>query len=164
MSYLVASGEGEAVVMGGLGVVHKLSGLETGGSFSVVEHPIAPGVLAAPPHTHEREDEFSLVVEGEIGVQIGNEEFTAGRGAYVLKPRGVSHTFWNPGPGAARVVEIISPAGFERYFDEIAEVIAAASGGPPDFGRISEIAGSYGLIFHMDRMPALMERHGVELR
>jgi hypothetical protein len=61
-------------------------------------------------------------------------------------------------------MEIISTAGFERYFGEIAEVIAAASGGPPDFERISEIAGDYDLTFHMDQMPALMERHGVELR
>lgn len=163
-SPLVTPYEGETVLTGGIGVVHKLSGQDTGGSFSVVEHPIEAGALAAPPHTHTNEDEYSLVLEGEIGVLIGGEEFQAGPGAYALKPRGVPHTFWNPGPGSARIVEIISPAGFERYFDEIAEVISAAAGGEPDFARISEIAGRYGLIFHMEQMPELMERHNVGLR
>lgn len=163
-SLLVMPQEGETVLMGGLGVIHKLSGFDTGESFSVVEHPIEAGVLAAPPHTHANEDEYSLVLEGEIGVLIGDEEFRAGPGAYVLKPRGVPHTFWNPGPDPSRIVEIISPSGFERYFDEITRVISAAAGGQPDFARISEIAGRYGLVFHMEQMPELMERHNVELR
>lgn len=159
---LIGAGEGEVVLSGGFGVVRKLSGRDTGGAFSIVEHPMEPGVLGAPPHTHENEDEYSLVVEGEIGVVIGDEEFVAGTGAYVSKPRGVPHAFWNPGPGPARVVEIISPAGFERYFDELVEVLS--SGGPPDFAKISEVAGRYGMTFHPERMPELMERHGLELR
>lgn len=59
--------------------------------------------------------------EGEIGVLMGEQTFKAAAGAYVLKPRGVPHTFWNPGPEPARVLEIISPAGFEGYFEELAE-------------------------------------------
>ena len=77
----------------------------------------------------------------------------------MLKPRGVLHAFWNPGP--ARVLEIISPAGFERYFEELAGVLSAD--GPPDLDRISEIAGRYGLAFHMERVPELLERHGQRL-
>jgi mannose-6-phosphate isomerase-like protein (cupin superfamily) len=74
------------------------------------------------------------VIEGEIGVRTGREEFRAGAGSHVLKPRGVHHAFWNPGPEPARILEIISPAGFERYFEELAGVLSA--GGPPDLGRI----------------------------
>ncbi len=124
-----------------------------------MEHPLEPGVLGAPPHTHSDEDETSFVIEGEIGVLIGEEELRAGAGSYVLKPRGVPHAFWNPGPEPARVLEIISPAGFERYFEELAGVLSA--GGPPDLGRISEVAGRYGLTFHMERVPDLLERHGL---
>ncbi len=111
---VVAAGEGEVVLAGGFGVVGKVSGKQTGGAFSIVEHPLEPGVLGAPPHAHANEDETSFVIEGEIGVMIGEEEFRAGAGSYVLKPRGVPHAFWNPGPEQARILEIISPAGFER--------------------------------------------------
>jgi len=158
---VVAAGEGEVVLRGGFGVVGKVSGAETGGAFSVVEHPLEPGVLGAPPHTHANEDETSFVVEGEIGVLIGGEEFRAGAGSYVLKPRGVPHAFWNPGRKPARVLEIISPAGFERYFEELAVVLSA--GGPPDLGRISEIADRYDLTFHMEQVPGLLKRHDLRL-
>ncbi len=158
---VIGPGEGVPVIEGGLGVVLKLSGVETGDSFSIVEHPMEPGVLAAPPHTHANEDEFSFVVEGTVGVLMGEEVYEAGPGSYVLKPRGVPHTFWNAGPEPARIVEIISPAGFERYFEELAEVLSA--GGPPDVARIEEIAGRYGLTFHWERMAELSERYGVGL-
>ena len=158
---VVAAGEGEVVLSGGFGVVGKVSGSQTGGAFSIVEHPLEPGVLGAPPHIHANEDETSFVIEGEIGVMIGEEEFRAGPGSYVLKPRGIVHAFWNPGPETARVLEIISPAGFEWYFEELAGVLSA--GGPPDLDKISEIAGNYGLTFHMERVPELLERHGLTL-
>jgi mannose-6-phosphate isomerase-like protein (cupin superfamily) len=158
---VVAAGEGEVVLRGGFGVVGKVSGAETGGAFSVVEHPLEPGVLGAPPHTHTNEDETSFVIEGEIGVLLGEEEFRVGAGSYVLKPHGVPHAFWNPGTEPARILEIISPAGFERYFGELAGVLSTDR--PPDLGRISEVAGRYGLTFHMERVPELLERHGLTL-
>lgn len=161
---VVEPGEGETLLSGGFGAVSKLSGAETSGVYSVVEHPMEPGALAAPPHTHADVDEVSFVAEGEVGVWLDGEEFRAGAGSYILKPRGVPHTFWNAGSERARVVEIISPPGFERYFEEIGKVIAEAEGGPPDFGRTTEIAADYGLTFHMERMGELMERHGLELR
>lgn len=163
--WLVSPDEGRVVLQGGLGVVGKVSGSEIGGSYSVVEHPLEPGALAAPPHTHADVDEVSFVIEGEIGVMIGDEEFTAGPGAYVVKPRGLTHTFWNAGTERARILEIISPAGFETYFEELAGVLSSTPPGePPDFGRITEVAGRHGMTFHMERMPEIMERHGVELR
>ena len=65
---------------------------------------------------------------------MGDEVYTAAEGSDVLKPRGVVHTFWNRGPEPARIVEIFSPAGYERYFVELAERISA--GGPPDIPRL----------------------------
>jgi quercetin dioxygenase-like cupin family protein len=95
---IIAADEGEVVLRGGFGVVSKALGAKTGGAFSVVEHPLEPGVLGAPLHTHSNENETSFVIEGEIGVLIGEEEFRAGAGSYVLKPRGVLHAFWKAGP------------------------------------------------------------------
>ena len=162
---MIAPGEGEVVLRGGFGVVRKIPAAATGGAFSVVEHPLDPGALAAPPHTHASTDEYSFVVEGEIGVLMGEETFRAPAGSYVLKGRGVPHTFWNAGLGPARVLEIISPAGFERYFEELAAVLSSAPPGePPDFARIAELGGRYGTTFHMERLTEITEKHGVELR
>jgi quercetin dioxygenase-like cupin family protein len=152
---------GETVSLGGLGVVFKLSGADTGGAFSIVEHPLRPGALAAPPHTHSREDEISLVLDGEIGVLVGDAVFTATKGAYVVKPRGVPHTFWNAGADPARVQEIITPAGFEAYFRDVAAVLAASR--EPDIPRLIAIATRYGVTMHMERVPAVMQEHGVRL-
>jgi mannose-6-phosphate isomerase-like protein (cupin superfamily) len=101
--------EGATVLEGGFGAVLKLAGTDTGGPFSVVEHPLAPGVLASPPHTHRNEDEYSFVVEGTVGVMVGGEVHEAGPGSYVTKPRGVPHVFWNAGPGPVRGTSRASP-------------------------------------------------------
>ena len=116
---VVKPGEGRAVWLGGMGVVFKVSGADTGGTFAVVEHPIEPGRLVLP-HVHTREDEYSYVLEGTI--RAGRRP-RGHRGAGQLpdKPRGLMHTFWNSGPGPARLLEVISPAGFEAYFAELAD-------------------------------------------
>ena len=100
-------------------------------------------------------------MEGTVGVLIGDEVHEAGPGSYVLKPCGVPHTFWKGGPGPARIVEIISPAGFERYFEELAGVLSA--GGPPDVPRIEALSSGYGLTFHWERMGEIMQRYAVGL-
>ena len=91
-SVLVAPGEGEVVLRGGVGVVRKISAASDG-AFSVVEHPLEPGALAAPPHAHATTDEYSFVIEGEIGVLMGEEVFQVPAGSYVQKVRGIPHTF-----------------------------------------------------------------------
>lgn len=161
---MIAPGEGEVVLRGGVGVVRKISP-SADEAFSVLEHPLEPGALAAPPHTHASADEYSFVIEGEIGVLMGEETFLAPAGSYVQKVRGVPHTFWNPGPEPARVLEIISPAGFERYFEELAAILSSTPPGePPDFAKIAVMASRYDTTFHMERLPEIMEKHGVELR
>lgn len=105
------------------------------------------------------------MIEGEIGVLMGEETFRAPTGSYVLKARGIPHTFWNPGPQPARVLEIISPASFERYFEELAGILSSTpSGEPPDLARITQMAARYETTFHMERLPGIMEKHSVELR
>ena len=77
-----------------------------------------PRALAALLHRHSREDEYSFVLEGRVGALLGDEVVYGGPGDLIFKPRGQWHTFWNAGDDAARLLEIISPAGFERYFEE----------------------------------------------
>ena len=133
----------------------RLASGQTGGVLAVVEHPMAPGVLAAPIHTHSREDECSYVVSGRIGVLVGDRELEAGAGEIVWKPRGVAHTFWNPGPEPALVLELIVPGGFESYFAELGRMLGS---GPPDPAVIAQLAGRFGLQLDFESIPGLLAR------
>jgi mannose-6-phosphate isomerase-like protein (cupin superfamily) len=156
MTYLLGPGEGEAVEFGGFGA--RL--MATGEGFSLVEHPIAPRTLAAPMHTHTHEDEYSYVLEGEVGVQIADEVLYAHAGDLVFKPRGIPHAFWNRTDRPARLLEIISPAGFERYFAEIAPLLPP-SRDAPDFEALGAVMVRYGLDMDMSSVEEISRREGL---
>ena len=160
--YLITPNDGRTVWLGrpggSVGVNFRIDGQASGGVFSVVEHPIPPGALARP-HTHTREDEFSYVLEGEIGVRIADEVIQATAGCYVVKPRGIPHAFWNAGPQPARILEIISPAGFENYFAELSALLGHA--GPPDQEAIARLSTAYGLTYNGEWIPELVEKYGL---
>ena len=138
---VVAPGQGDLVDLRGLGVQFKIDATQTGGRFSIVEHPIEPRRLV-PPHVHRNEDEYSFVIEGTVGARIGDEFLQGGPGTYIIKPRNVPHTFWNPTDLPARLLEIISPAGFENYFRELGQMIASGTFTPE---RRTELADRYDL-------------------
>jgi quercetin dioxygenase-like cupin family protein len=144
-------------LIGSIGVGFRLGGEETGGQVAIVEHPFPVGALV-PPHVHTREDEFSIVTEGAIGFRSGSDEVTLEAGSYIVKPRGELHTMWNAGPREARMIEVITPSGFERFFLELAE---AFESGPPNPGAVQSLAASYGLFFDPTWVPDLMQRYGL---
>ena len=112
--------DGKSCHLGSIGVRFMIDGNDSSGRFSLDEHPMEPRALAAPLHRHRNEDEYSFVIEGRIGADLGGEIVSGNRGDLIFKPRNQWHTFWNASDGPARVLEIISPAGFERYFTELA--------------------------------------------
>jgi quercetin dioxygenase-like cupin family protein len=158
---VVAPGEGKQIQIGGFGTIIKVSSGGLPGSAAVIEHTLVPGALAAPLHRHTHEDEISYVVAGQVTVQQGENVTTAGPGTYVLKPRAVFHTFWNVGESTAHLLEIVAPGGFERYFEELHQIIPPD--GPPDIEAIVALASRYGLEFDMGSVPELMRKHGVRL-
>lgn len=143
--------------IGSITVGFRLGGDETGEQVAIVEHSFPPGALV-PPHVHTREDEFSIVTAGAIGFRSGSDEVVLETGGYIAKPRGELHTMWNAGPDEARMIEVITPAGFERFFLELAEVFQA---GPPDPAALEPLAASYGLFFDPTWVPELMEKYGL---
>ena len=155
----VAAGEGERADFPRLGNRFVLRGADTEGRFSLVEHTIPPRALAAPTHVHEHEDEYSFVLAGRLGAQIGDEVVEAGPGDLVLKPRGIPHAFWNPGEEETRLLEIISPAGFEQYFADAAPALTAAGG--PDTVALAAVQARYGLTMDRSSIPALVEQHAL---
>lgn len=153
--------DGESVDLGGLGVRFMVDSARAGGGFSLVEHPIAPRTLAAPMHRHENEDEYSYVLKGRVGVQLGDEVLEAGPGDLVFKPRHQWHAFWNPGDEPALLLEIISPGGFEQYFAEIAPLLPP-NREEPDFEALGAVMARYGLEMDFDSIERLSQEHGLE--
>jgi mannose-6-phosphate isomerase-like protein (cupin superfamily) len=125
---VIGPGDGKIVDLGSLGVRFMVWSEESGGGFSLVEHPIPPRTLAAPLHRHTNEDEYSYVLEGRMGALLGDAVVYADVGTLVFKPRDQWHTFWNAGDEPCRILEIISPGGFERLFEEAAEPRESATG------------------------------------
>jgi quercetin dioxygenase-like cupin family protein len=158
--HVLGSQDGEVVNLLSLGVRFMIDGEATAGNFSLVEHPMPPRALGAPLHTHRNEDEYSYVLEGRVGVQLGDEVIEAGPGELVFKPRGVAHAFWNASDEPARLFEIISPAGFENYFREMAPLLVAPD---RDQAAIGEVVSRYELDIDFDTIPDLAERHGLRL-
>jgi quercetin dioxygenase-like cupin family protein len=155
---VVQPGEGQVGDLGPIGVEFKLWGRDTGGQVSIVEHPFPVGALV-PAHLHTREDEFSIVTAGEIGFRSGDREVVLGPGGYITKPRGEVHTMWNAGAQPARMIEVITPAGFEHFFRELTELVAA---GPPEPAQMMALAAAYGLELHQpDWMQDLIARYGL---
>lgn len=158
---VVHEGAGTALLDGPLSALLLADGDATGGAASFVAHGLAPRALGSPVHRHSHEDEWSFVLEGAVGVQVGDDVAVAGVGALVLKPRGVPHAFWNAGDAPARLLEVITPAGFEGYFSRLGEVLRA--GGPPDLQAIAAVAEDFGVDIDASSVPRLVQAHGLRL-
>jgi mannose-6-phosphate isomerase-like protein (cupin superfamily) len=155
---IVGPNDGHLAILGGTGARLVVEAKDAGERFALVEHPMEPRALAAPMHRHHREDEYSYVLEGSMGAMLGDEATFGHPGDLVFKPRGQWHTFWNAGDAPARILEIISPAGFENYFRELGALLAS---GPPDPQRLAALCARYELEMDMRSVPNLIERFNV---
>jgi mannose-6-phosphate isomerase-like protein (cupin superfamily) len=138
-----------------MGVRFMIGGAESGGGFSLVEHPLSARALGAPLHRHDREDEYSYVLEGRIGALLGDQVREAGPGDLIFKPRHQWHTFWNAGDQPARILEIISPAGFEQYFVELVALGGSRTAAPEALRALGQ---RYGLEVNPQSIPELLQR------
>ena len=157
---VVGPQDGKAGFLGSIGVRFMVDGDESGGSFSLVEHPMSPRALAAPLHRHLREDEYSYVLEGRVGALLGDDVVIGEPGDLIFKPRNQWHTFWNAGDEPARLLEIISPAGFERFFDELVDLGGVAQAEP---SVLAELCARYDLEMDPGSLPGLLERFGLRI-
>jgi mannose-6-phosphate isomerase-like protein (cupin superfamily) len=155
---VVGPTDGKAGFIGSIGVRFMLDGPEAENRFSLVEHPMSAWALAAPLHRHHNEDEYSYVIEGRMGALLGDEHLEAGPGDLVHKPRGQWHTFWNAGDEPCRILEIISPAGFEGFFAELLDLGGVLEANPEQLG---ELCQRFALDMDPDSVPELVERFGV---
>jgi mannose-6-phosphate isomerase-like protein (cupin superfamily) len=156
----VRADEGERADFPRLGNRYVLRGDSSGGRFALIEQRIPPRSVAAPMHAHEHEDEYSFVLAGRLGAQIGDDVVEAGPGDLVLKPRGIPHAYWNPGDEETHLLEIISPAGFEQYFADLAPELARP--GQADLDALAEIRARYRLTMDIASRERLIKEHGLE--
>lgn len=128
-------------VLGEPGLV-KLAGGDTGNAVAIL-HFTVPKLSGPPMHRHSREDEWFYVLDGELTFEVDGKRFTAGPGTSAFVPRGAAHTYQNYRDEPAHILVAETPAGLERFFEEVSEHNKGLS--QPDFGRVGELAQSYGL-------------------
>ena len=131
------------------------------GTLSMLEVTIPPRTLIKP-HMHTREDEFSLVLAGTIGVRQGDVTTDAIQtGSWLVKPREVPHAMWNVADEPARILEVVAPGGLERYFEQIAPVLMEH--GPEWTKRYRALAEEFGLTILDDWSDELQAKYRITL-
>ena len=132
---------GKKVNVLGIALFIRVHGRDTNGTLSVVEsHDITGG--GPPPHIHHREDETFQILEGEYEWMVGDKKFFAQKGTTIFAPRGVPHTYRCVGKTPGRLMCIITPAGFEEFFEGIG---ALSPQQQQEISRVMEIASKFGL-------------------
>jgi mannose-6-phosphate isomerase-like protein (cupin superfamily) len=109
------------------------------GDFWVFESSPPPAGAAPPLHVHHRHDEGWFIIEGTIEFTLGSRRDRRGAGSFVFVPRGIAHSFANPGPSSARILLMGSP----DVVAMVEEVGRVTGSGPPDAARVAEVFRRY---------------------
>lgn len=150
---------GRHVFFRALGTTYKVLSESVNGSAAIVEHTLEARSIGAPMHKHTHEDEISFVLEGELSVIQDGKVQIAKAGEYVIKPRGVFHTFWNSTNKRIRFVEVIVPGNFSNYFAELEPHLP--EGRPPVLEKVRETAAKYGLIVDPYAANEIITKYGL---
>jgi mannose-6-phosphate isomerase-like protein (cupin superfamily) len=140
--------EGKSLWFGGELYTTKAGSDDTSGTFTLVEAVTPPG--GGPlPHIHHREDKTFYVLEGDLEFMVEDDILKVSAGSWLVVPRGTLHTYKNTGTRAARYLGVLTPAGIERFFEEVSMPALDRSSPPPfdqeDLDRLLASAPKYGL-------------------
>ncbi len=141
---LIPAGQGQFHTAFGDQVTFLLTGEHTGGAYTMFEAITPPGG-GPPPHRHDREDEWFLVMEGQAEFLSDGVWKSAGPGAAAFIPRGAVHTFRNAGDTPLKMLVHTAPAGFETFFANCANEFAKEGG--PEMEKIFALASDHGIVF-----------------
>ena len=157
---VIGPDEGRRVSLYEVAFRYAVESAHTNGALAILEVVIPPATLVKP-HRHANEDEYTLVLEGTVGVRLGDLETQASAGSYLVKPRGVPHAMWNTGAVAARIAEIVVPGGLENYFEELGPILQReAETADADYDAL---AARYGITIENDWVSDIEARYGVTL-
>ncbi len=158
---VIAQADRRALHLYGVRFDFGVDSADSDGRIAMIEVTIPPRTLVKP-HQHSKEDEFTLVVEGTIGGRLGDDTTEAiPAGSFLVKPRNVPHALWNTTDAPARIVEVVAPAGLERYFEEMAPILL--NKGPQWVERFYETAARYGLTILDEWSNELQARYAITL-
>lgn len=157
----IPAGSGKKGKIGEGEIVFKLDKSHTSGNIGSSEFTLPPGYLGAPPHHHKAFDEICIVQEGTLHIMVGDEVFEVKAGGWHLRPRGITHTFWNSGTVPAKFIEIYSPAGHEDYMLELAQMFEDGNRPKPD--DLNKLAAKHDIFFEFGKLRAIMEKYKVRL-
>jgi mannose-6-phosphate isomerase-like protein (cupin superfamily) len=142
--FVLGSGEsrgGKPLSVLGETIHIKISAADTDGRFTVIEETSTPN--AGPPlHMHSREDEWFYVLEGSFLFDVDGKRITVSKGGSVFGPRGVPHTFRSTGTAPGRLLVMMQPGGFERFFEKMDQ---ACQNGIPSIETIVPIFEEFGM-------------------
>lgn len=127
-----------------------ISSKQTGGKYALLRATERRG-LEPPPHTHTKEDETFLILEGEATYTVGNKTFNAKVGDVMFLPKNIQHSF-KIQTETLETLMLLTPAGFENYFIEMSEPakevqLPPMPQGPPDIAKLIATASKYGVMF-----------------
>ena len=142
-----------------LGTTYKVLSKAVNGSAAIVEHTLEAKSIGAPMHKHTYEDEISYVLQGELSVIQDGKIQSAKPGEYIIKPRGIFHTFWNATDERIRFVEVITPGNFEYYFAELSPFLE--DGKPPQMDKVRETGIKYGLVVDPTAAEEIIKKYGL---
>ena len=155
---IVQPGAGRLIV--GLGAQAKVPADSFDGRLFIFEGTFAPGMFI-PPHTHSREDEVTVVLSGELTIDIGGRLSTAMPGALAIKPRGVHHSMWNHTNEPTRVLEIHTPGLMEPYYDALGQLFAATDLDDSEReAAIGRLHLEYGIDYHPELISEVVTADG----
>jgi quercetin dioxygenase-like cupin family protein len=140
------TGKNEEIRFGGLAIRFLLESEASGGSVAIFEFDVAAGAKVPAAHSHDAYDETIYGLEGVLTLTLNGQKTDVGRGEVLCIPRGVVHRFDNPHGVDAKMLAIVSPGVLgPNYFREIAAILKASAGGPPDPKALAEVMRRHGL-------------------
>jgi quercetin dioxygenase-like cupin family protein len=136
----------ETIQVGGIGIEFLVDAEDSGGSVTVFECSVPAGAKVPAPHSHDAFEETIYGLEGTCTWLVDGETHEVGPGESLCIRRGRIHGFDNRSDSDVKFLAIASPGVFgPAYFRDVAEVIAAAAGGPPDLDAIMAVMRRHGL-------------------
>lgn len=143
---IIEAGGARAVSLGPNRVTFLVGGEQAAGRYSLTEFAAAPPPApAAPVHIHHDADEAIYVLDGEFQVTLDGQQIGVSAGAFVFVPRGIPHTIANVGAAVGKMLVLLTPPGFEGYWNEMSQLLQR-SDGPPDGAVVLALQHKY----HMD--------------
>lgn len=131
-------------VLGG-SITVRLRAEQTDGRLGLVEQVVPGGYPGPAMHVHPEFDETFYVIEGTLAFRVGDHAYEASAGTVAFVPRGTPHTFANTSEEPSRSLVLVTPGGFERYFEELIALIEQTGGLPPE-QELRELGIAYGSV------------------